>query len=105
MFTVATPATKNTQYYELVTTKFRPFLASCEKQLERNNSRFMAGNRVTMADCVMFSVTHNMFLNTQFEAHAIFLAEFQNYPRLNTYAQTLEHEFANFINSRPQQGF
>ena len=50
----------------------------------------------------MFSVTHNIFLNPVFEAHAIFQAEFQNYPRLNTYAQTIETEFAQFIASRPQ---
>ena len=51
----------------------------------------------------MFSVTHNIFLNPLFGGHALFQAEFNNYPRLNTYAQTIEHEFAGFIASRPQQ--
>ena len=50
-------------------TKWRPFLATVEKQLQRFNTRFIAGDRVTIGDCVMFSVTHNTFQNTVFEGY------------------------------------
>ena len=102
VLSMASTAKKNEQFTELVQTKWRPFLVHLEKQLERNNTRFIASNQVTIGDCVMFSVTHNTFLNRLFDGHAVFAAEFQNYPRLNTYAQTIETEFASFINSRTQ---
>ena len=95
-----TTAQKNPLYTALVQDKWRPFFQNLEKQLERENTRFIAGNQVTIADCAMFSALHNLACNELNEAYPFLNQEFNNYPRLKAYAATMEQEFAGFAASR-----
>ena len=60
-FKIASTATMNVAWQELVTTKWRKFLTALENQLQTQNSRFIAGDRVTIADFVMYSIVHVIF--------------------------------------------
>ena len=51
------------KWQECVQNKWRPFLNLIENRLNRDNTRFVAANTVTIADCVMFSIINCIFLN------------------------------------------
>ena len=101
-FSFDNAARKTERYTEVVQGKWRPFFTNLEKQLNTNNTRFIAGDRVTIADCVMWCISHCLCQNDQAPGQPIFSQEFANYPKLNEYAATIEQEFAAYAASRPQ---
>ena len=97
-----TTSQKNPLYTALVNDKWKPFMATLETQLNRENTRFIAGNQVTIADCCLFSAFHCLLCNELNEIYPFGHEELNNYPRLKAYVATMEAEFDSFAKSRPQ---
>ena len=105
IFQFDSEAVRQSKWQDAAQTKWRPFLVKLEAQLQKGGHKFIAGETVTIGDCVMFSVCHNIFQNETFHGQPFFRAEFNNYPLLVAYASNIEREFASFANSREQQQF
>ena len=102
LFQFQGPAAAQAEWEEYCTTKWRPFLTKLEAQMAKDGTRFIGGDRPSIADCVMFAAIHNMMMNPSFHCQPFFRTEYEKYPTLVTYAQTIETEFASFAASREQ---
>ena len=58
---------------------------------------------MTIGDFVMYSVCQIMFLNEGFKGQPFFRNEFDKYPRLKAYADTIGKEFQSWTDTRPLQ--
>jgi len=57
------PGKKEELYSAVIAEKWAPFLAALEKQMKEGGTKFIAGEKVTIADCVMFSTIVCNFCN------------------------------------------
>ena len=80
-----------------------PLLKHCEKQLELTGSTWLAGEKVTIADCIMVMILLFWFENPNFVAKhklAPFWASLPC-PKLKEYSKRLRTEFAAHLNKCP----
>lgn len=74
--------------FAAILTKFRPFLKAAEKQLKHLDTKFIAAERVTIADACMVSLIRTIFQNPKFVASPYAEREFVggDYPKLVEYS-------------------
>ena len=90
----------------------RPFLLMVEGMLatkaeQGSSTKFIVGEKVTIADICMFCLFHNSLMNPIYAGYALTNAEMNSgkYPKVLAYAASLEQEFADYAASRPQKKF
>ena len=86
-------AKKAEVYGDVLQKKWKNFLVALEAQLSANRTKFLAGDTVTIADFCGYSICHNIFGNERMAGQPAYGEEFQKYPSLVAYRQTLEQEF------------
>ena len=86
-------AKKQVVYGEVLQKKWKNFLIALEAQLADNQTKFLAGDQVTIADFCGFSICHNIMNNERMAGQPAYGEAFNKYANLVAYAQTIEQEF------------
>ena len=61
--------------------------------MSANQTKFLAADKVTIADFCGYSIVHNIFNNESMVGQPQFGQEFNKYPSLLAYSQVIEQEF------------
>ena len=79
-----------------VNRKYLKFLTNVEKQLADSGSKFVAGDKVTIADFIMYSTLQCTVLNEQHPGRPTFkkMITQEQFPKLFQYADVIGAEFA-----------
>lgn len=93
--------TKDKMWDEVLEKQWTPLLKHCEKQLESTGSTWLAGDKITIADCCMVMLFFFWFENQRFKAAHKLAPYWANLPcpKLKEYSARLKTEFASHINN------
>ena len=94
---------KQQKYADAMEKKYRPFLIALEKQLNDLGTRFIAADKVTIADCCVLALLRSNMTNPKGCAQPHALNEWNSgrYPKLQAYFETLKDAFADFLANNP----
>ena len=84
-------------------TLFEAFNKKIEAHLTSVNSRFIASDRLTIADFVVFSLYINMTQNEAVETpdlQAAFAAKLEDTPKVKAYIETMKQEMESYMTQR-----
>ena len=81
-------------------------LGLVEAQLQRNpGTKFIVGDKITIADCAMAQCLFNFVLNEQGPMKAAFSPILTLFPSVQDYIKRVEPEFAPYLNKREPRPF
>ena len=77
----------------------------CERRLEQNETKFIAGDKITIADFCNASYIFNSVKNEESPCQSYLAPLLEEFPKLAAYSERLGEELKNHLNSRPKHGF